>query len=106
MLLTGAARLASERCSAALHAPRCATLQVVTEQITLWERELRRLGSRRATMYSNFESQELYERTAAFAQRLGVVLFRSDAQRWLVVQAEAHEHVRAEIRSLKQQLGV
>ncbi len=79
---------------------------MVTEQVQLWEAELQRLSQQRATLYNKFETQELYLRTAAFAERMHAVLFRSDQAQQLVVRPEAHEHVRAEIRSLKQQLGV
>ncbi|GAB4822210.1 hypothetical protein N2152v2_009256, partial [Parachlorella kessleri] len=80
---------------------------VVTDQIKLWQSELQRLTPERATLYSNFESEELYRRTADFAARMDkVLLCRNDEARVLVVRPEAHEHVKAEIRLLKQQLGV
>ena len=80
---------------------------MVTDQIKLWQSELQRLTPERATLYSNFESEELYRRTADFAARLDkMLLCRNDEARLLVVKPEAHEHVKAEIRLLKQQLGV
>lgn len=79
---------------------------MVSEQIGLWEAELRRLKSTPATLYDKFETAELYRRTVAAAQALGVVLFQDDTNQRLVVQASAHGQMRNHIRALKEQLGV
>ena len=75
--------------------------QVVADQIRLWHQELRRLQAATCTLYSNWESATLYSSVAQFAERLGAVQHRNDAQHVLVVGRSYHEAVRDEIRRLK-----
>lgn len=77
---------------------------VVSDQVRLWQRELKRLRSETGVVYKSFESGELYRRTAAFASRLGAILHRNDEDQILLVRAEAHDRVKGEIKSVKQEL--
>jgi hypothetical protein len=79
---------------------------VVSDQIRLWQQELQRLSIHRAVLYSNFESPVLYRKTADFADRIGAQLYRDDDTQQLVARGEAHEQMKAEIKRLKQQLGL
>lgn len=81
-------------------------LQVVSDQIGLWQWELRRLGAHRSVLYSNFESRELYRRFVGFTTKLGIQVFRSDEKQQVVVQAEGHEECKAEIKRLKSELNL
>jgi transcription initiation factor TFIIH subunit 4 len=78
---------------------------VVADQIRLWQREMRRLGSAPGVLYRNFEGEELYRRVAAYAEELGVALARDDARRELVGAADAHPKLRDKIKEVKTTLG-
>lgn len=77
---------------------------VVSDQVRLWQREMKRLRSETGVVYKSFESGELYRRTAAFACKLGAILHRNDEDQILLVRAEAHDRVKGEIKSVKQEL--
>ena len=49
--------------------PEC--IQVVMDQLRLWEKEARRVAAMPATLYSDFESAELWAGTVAAARDLG-----------------------------------
>ena len=76
-------------------------VQGVAAPLRLWHQELRRLQAATCTLYSNWESATLYSSVAQFAERLGAVQHRNDAQHVLVVGRSYHEAVRDEIRRLK-----
>lgn len=78
---------------------------VVADQIRLWQRELRRLGSAPGVLYRNFEGDELYRRVAGYAEELGAALARDDARRELVGAADAHPKLRDKIKQVKAELG-
>ena len=79
----------------------------MTEQITLWQNELRRLSACPAMLYDRFESEDLYRGTADTAERQGLLLWRDNTARAMAVPAGgAHEVMKGEIRALKAQLGV
>jgi hypothetical protein len=78
----------------------------VADQIRLWQRELQRLSAEPGVLYKNWERPELYSAAADFAQRIGASLLRDDARRELVATAAGHDQIRAEIRALKQQMGL
>lgn len=78
---------------------------VVADQIRLWQRELRRLGSAPGVLYRNFEGEEVYRRVAAYAEELGVALARDDAKREFVGAADAHPKLRDKIKEVKTALG-
>lgn len=77
---------------------------MVTDQIRLWDKELKRLRATRAVLYSNFESGELFTRFAEFAQ--SAATYVSAERRQVVVPADFHEDCKAEIKRLKQALGI
>lgn len=78
--------------------------QVVTDQIRLWDKELRRLQATRSVLYSNFESADLFRRFAEAVRHLAVYVGQEKQQ--VVVPAEHHEHCKAEIKALKLELGI
>jgi hypothetical protein len=47
------------------------------DQLRLWEQETMRIIPYDAYVYDNFDSSELYQRTLAYAQQLGAVLWES-----------------------------
>jgi hypothetical protein len=59
--------------------------QTVQDQIRLWERETQRVDMSPAFWYSNFEDVTLYERSRAFAQQRGVLLWDSAERQQMVV---------------------
>uniref|UniRef100_A0A1D2ACB1 RNA polymerase II transcription factor B subunit 2 n=2 Tax=Auxenochlorella protothecoides TaxID=3075 RepID=A0A1D2ACB1_AUXPR len=77
---------------------------VVTDQIRLWDKELRRLQATRSVLYSNFESADLFRRFAEAVRHLAVYVGQEKQQ--VVVPAEHHEHCKAEIKALKLELGI
>lgn len=79
---------------------------MVSDQIRLWQQELRRLRTQPAYLLRHFESAELFASTAAAAERAGAVLWRSDDQRAVVVAPHAYEGLKAHIRQAKQALGL
>jgi transcription initiation factor TFIIH subunit 4 len=79
---------------------------VVADQIRLWQRELQRLAAAPGVLYKAWESAELYAAAADFAQSIGATLLRDDAAQTLVAASHAHDQMRAEIRALKQKLGL
>ncbi|PSC69613.1 general transcription factor IIH subunit 4 isoform A [Micractinium conductrix] len=79
---------------------------VVADQLRLWQQELTRLGAQAATLYSRFESPELYERAVAHARQLGALLTSNPDRQLLVVPAGFHDAMRAYLRDRKQQLGL
>lgn len=81
-------------------------LQVVADQVRLWQQELRRLRSAAATLYDRFEGPALYASTAGHAQQLGALLYRDDERQVLVVQSAFHDAMRAHIKTQKAALGL
>jgi hypothetical protein len=62
--------------------------QTVQDQIRLWERETQRVALTASYWYSNFESATLFERSRAFAQQRGLLLWESAEKQQIVVTAE------------------
>ncbi len=54
-----------------------ALLQVVADQIRLWEAETQRVRTEGGYMYAEFETQELYTASKDFAAQMGVLLWES-----------------------------
>lgn len=79
---------------------------VVADQIQLWQAELNRLKVDRATSYFDFETDQLFRQAVAAATRMGVVLSANERKRQLVVASQAHDAMRAELKKIKEQLGV
>lgn len=76
-------------------------MQVVSDQIGLWEWETQRLQARRGVLYSNFESKVIFDEFVAFVERSGFGLSVSRKDQCVAVPAEAHEACKAEIRRIK-----
>lgn len=90
--------------------PRIATRKpvvpgVVSDQIILWQKDLQRVLVRTGVYYKSFEGVELYTRSAAYAQEIGVLLARDDSKREFVAAVEGHTRIRDKIKALKDQLG-
>jgi hypothetical protein len=60
--------------------------QNVPAQLVLWESETQRVMSNPATLYSNFEDDDLFEASSSHAQSLGVMLWVDNSQRMFAVQ--------------------
>jgi Transcription factor Tfb2 (p52) C-terminal domain len=79
-------------------------VQVVSDQIRLWQADLMRVGQQQAVLYDDFPSAEVFQKSCAFARSHGVWLWQDAAggsQRRLVVRKDGHEPMRAYIRSIK-----
>lgn len=66
--------------------------QTVQDQIRLWERETQRVELAPAHLYQHFEDATLYERSRAFAQQRGFLLWEAaekDKQAFAVAAAGA-----------------
>jgi Transcription factor Tfb2 (p52) C-terminal domain len=77
-------------------------LQVVADQIRLWQADAQRVRQTRAVLYDDFSSVTLFEKTLSFAQQLGALLWddRRGCGR-LVARAEAHDQIRDFIKANK-----
>jgi Transcription factor Tfb2 (p52) C-terminal domain len=80
---------------------RAAIPEAVKDQLLLWERELQRLRCAVGTLYEAFDSTAAFERAAAHAAELGVLLLRTDRPQRLVVRADAHKAMSAYIQQLR-----
>ena len=87
-------------------APSLACLQVVADQIRLWQQELGRLAAHPSKMYENFESPQLYASAAAFAQEGGALLYKNDDRQQLVVPAAFHDRMKLHLQQQKAALGL
>jgi hypothetical protein len=81
-------------------------LQVVADQIRLWQQELTRLQMHSAMLYDKFESQELYVGAVEHARQLGALLFRCDKRMQLAVPAALHGAMRTHLQERKRALGL
>jgi hypothetical protein len=61
-------------------------LQNVQEQLVLWESETRRVQAESATLYSNFEDDELFLAASNHAAQLGVRLWADNSQRQFAIK--------------------
>lgn len=75
--------------------------EAVRDQIMLWESEVNRVRSTMATYYEGFASRAVYDKVAAKAVELGVVVFQDDEKQRLVVEAHAHTAMRDFIKVTK-----
>lgn len=80
--------------------------ETVQDQIRLWERETKRVDLSPGYWYSNFEDVALFERSRAFAQQRGVLLWDSAEKQQMVVSAQGHGAVKEHIRQLKAQAAM
>lgn len=75
--------------------------EAVRDQIMLWESEINRVRHTLASYYEGFASRASYEKVAAKAVELGVLVFRDDEKQRLVVEAHAHTSIRDFMRANK-----
>jgi hypothetical protein len=59
-------------------------MQVVADQISLWENEQNRVRIDEACYFSSFDSKEIFEKSSKFAHETGVWLWQNSAKRQLV----------------------
>lgn len=76
-------------------------MQVVADQIRLWQAEMRRVEHNKAYLYDDFESRELFLQTADHARLLGTLLWEDVEKQRLVALAEGHTQLREFIKSNK-----
>lgn len=77
-------------------------MQVVADQIRLWQADVQRVRQTRAVLYDDFQSATLFEKTLAFARKIGACLWddRKGGGR-LVARADAHDQIREFIKANK-----
>lgn len=80
--------------------------ETVQDQVRLWERETRRVDDAPAFLYSNFEDATLFERSRAFAQQRGVLIWENAERQQMVVAQRGHTAVKEHIRQLKAQAAM
>eukprot|EP00195_Chlamydomonas_chlamydogama_P010376 CAMPEP_0202894508 /NCGR_PEP_ID=MMETSP1392-20130828/3906_1 /ASSEMBLY_ACC=CAM_ASM_000868 /TAXON_ID=225041 /ORGANISM="Chlamydomonas chlamydogama, Strain SAG 11-48b" /LENGTH=534 /DNA_ID=CAMNT_0049579235 /DNA_START=140 /DNA_END=1743 /DNA_ORIENTATION=- len=79
--------------------------EVVMDQIRLWEAETLRLRASLAVLYDNFETPDLFTRSCEYARNLGVLLWANTTARRFAARDDAHDQIRAYIKSLKEAAG-
>ena len=77
------------------------SVQVVADQIRLWQQERARLSATDCWLYRNFESEQLYSRVAAFAERMGQAVWKDDTRQCLAVPNDFKERIKAYITEQK-----
>lgn len=77
---------------------------VVTDQIRLWQKEIQRMETFPAVLYKNFETGALYKDIAAFAEKIGAMVFADDSKQEIVAVSSFHEQIREKIKLLKQNM--
>ena len=75
------------------------SLQVVSDQIRLWQAETQRVQHFKAHMYDSFESEELFHKTAEHTKLMGTWLWQDNQNQRLVAQSEGHDQTREFIRN-------
>lgn len=77
-------------------------MQVVADQIRLWQADAQRVRHTRAVLYDDFSTITLFEKTLSFAQQLGACLWvdQKGCGR-LVARADAHDKIREFIKANK-----
>lgn len=76
-------------------------LQVVADQIRLWQAETQRVRHYKAHLYDNFETEQLFRMSAEHARLLGTWLWQDDKNQRLVALSEGHDQMREFIRNNK-----
>ena len=76
-------------------------MQVVSDQVRLWQADTQRVRHQKAVLYDSFPSPQIYQLAATFAQQQGWLLWKSDTQGRFVSQAVGHDQMRTYIKSIK-----
>ena len=76
-------------------------LQVVADQIRLWQADMRRVQQHKAHLYDDFESEALFLSTAQRARELGTWLWEDADRRRLVALSDGHVQLREFIKENK-----
>ncbi|KAL0688825.1 hypothetical protein Bca4012_088502 [Brassica carinata] len=79
--------------------PRCADRvpsipENVTDQIRLWESDLKRIEMTQAHFYDEFPSKDVFEGACNFARQWGGLLWEDSKRMRLVVKSEVHNQMR------------
>lgn len=72
----------------------------IVDQITLWEKERNRLVFNQSFLYKNFELEEEFDASLAYASDLGFLLWHDVQKRWMVINSEGHAIMRDYIKTL------
>ena len=78
-------------------------MQVVSDQVRLWQADTQRVRSDRAVLYDDFPSKEVFAKSCGRARELGAWLWE-DAKAGmgrLAVLESGHDKMREYIRSIK-----
>ena len=78
-------------------------LQVVSDQIRLWQADMRRVRHNRAVLYDDFPSKQVFELSAMQARQLGCWLWEDTKAGMgrLAVLESGHDKIREYIKSVK-----
>lgn len=76
-------------------------LQVVGDQMRLWQTQMQRLRASSAMLYQNFIDVATWQASVNKARELNVWLFDNERSLQLVARAEGHEQMRSFIKSLR-----
>ena len=76
-------------------------VQVVSDQVRLWQADTQRVRHQKAVLYDSFPTQQIYQLAATFAQNHGWLLWQNDEQGRFVSQAGGHDQMRVYIKSIR-----
>ena len=78
-------------------------VQVVSDQVRLWQADTQRVRHDRAVLYDDFPSREVFAKSAARAHELGAWLWEDPGAGMgrLAVLESGHDKMREYIRSIK-----
>lgn len=76
-------------------------LQVVSDQVRLWQADTQRVRHQKAVLYDSFPTLQIYGLAANFARQHGWLLWQNDDQGRFVSQASAHDQMRTYIKTIK-----
>lgn len=76
-------------------------LQVVSDQVRLWQADTQRVRHQKAVLYDSFPTLQIYGLAADFARQHGWLLWQNDDQGRFVSQASGHDQMRTYIKSIR-----
>lgn len=76
-------------------------LQVVSDQVRLWQADTQRVRHQRAVLYDSFPTLQVYGLAVNFARQHDWLLWQNDDQGRFVSQASAHDQMRTYIKTIK-----
>ena len=76
-------------------------LQVVSDQVRLWQADTQRVRHQTAVLYDSFPTLQKYGLAASYARQHGWLLWQNDEQGRFVSQASGHDQMRTYIKLIK-----